>query len=291
MRMSTARRLNQLNALFYERETAAFSATRRGYWPGWDRCLSQVEPGLGFRVLDVACGNVRFARYLAEKCPQVPFAYRAVDNNRELARVFEPPGDWDFSFVEADVVEGLLTRVGHHKDAKNTSFSPLSSSSFGPLSSSNESGFAERSPYSNGWGENDWGSADLTVCFGFLHHVPSKDARALLLRDLLCATDPGGTCCVSFWRFMSEPKLAAKALRATEEGLATLGIPREELDPGDYLLGWQNEPGVYRYCHSFDDAEIDGMLARVAGFAQVVDRFCADGRSGTLNEYLVLRRR
>ena len=107
---------------------------------------------------------------------------------------------------------------------------------------------------------------------------------------MLAATRPGGTCCVSFWKFMSNERLAAKASATTREALAELGMSGDELGAGDYLLGWQDVSGAWRYCHSFDDAEVDGLLACLGGAARPVARFCSDGRSGDLNAYVVLRR-
>ena len=62
-----------------------------------------------------------------------------------------------------------------------------------------------------------------------------------------------------------------------------------ELPPNDYLLGWQDTQGLYRYCHHFDEPEIERLLAMVADSADLVSRFEADGKTGNLNEYVVLR--
>ena len=61
--------------------------------------------------------------------------------------------------------------------------------------------------------------------------------------------------------------------------------------PNDYLLGWQDTQGPHRDCHHFDEPEIERLLAMsVADSAGVlVSRFEADGKTGNLNEYVVLR--
>lgn len=61
------------------------------------------------------------------------------------------------------------------------------------------------------------------------------------------------------------------------------------MPPNDYLLGWQDTQGLYRYCHHFDEPEIERLLAAVADSAELVSRFEADGKTGNLNEYVVLR--
>ncbi|MDR0347473.1 MAG: class I SAM-dependent methyltransferase, partial [Coriobacteriales bacterium] len=60
-------------------------------------------------------------------------------------------------------------------------------------------------------------------------------------------------------------------------------------DTNDYLLGWKNVPGAYRYCHSFTEAEIDALVESVASSAPVISRFSSDGRGDKLNTYLLLQ--
>ena len=124
-----------------------------------------------------------------------------------------------------------------------------------------------------------------------MHHIPLPEWRTLFLNALLEATAPGGFTCVSLWRFLSDKGLAAKAKRTTAQGIAELGYDNAQLDEGDCLLGWRNEPGAYRYCHSFSENEIDALIESALGKARPAARFQADGRSGNLNEYLVLQRR
>ena len=98
--------------------------------------------------------------------------------------------------------------------------------------------------------------------------------------------------CISFWRFMDDEGMAAKAHKTHEEALAYCSQElnsAQQFNEGDYLLGWRNTPGAYRYCHSFSDEEIDFLAASVADRAECSARFRADGRTGSLNEYLVLQ--
>ena len=132
-------------------------------------------------------------------------------------------------------------------------------------------------------------ACDLSCCFGFMHHVPSKDLRLAVIRTLIASTAPGGTVVLSFWRFMDDERLAAKARAATERARATGTAP--VLDGNDYLLGWQDDASALRYCHHFTEDEISELAAGVAGCAQETERFSADGKSGALNRYLVLTRR
>ena len=89
---------------------------------------------------------------------------------------------------------------------------------------------------------------------------------------------------------MDNPRLAAKA--ATADALAEAsGLPHAELDPGDHYLGWQDDPRPLRFCHHFDGEEIDACAQHLARAGAVeIARYDADGRSGTLNRYLVFRK-
>lgn len=252
MRACVARGLADLNREFYRAQAASFSGTRRGPWPGWARCLELVPEPPSPRVLDVAAGNLRFARYLAVEWPGARVGYEACDSTPELASGWEVPRDWDVRLWQEDVVGELLSEVA------------------GGVT----------------WGEGH----DLVACFGFFHHVPTHDARVRLLGRLLDATRPGGACCVSLWRFLAEPRLASRARRTTRLACAELELDPSELDAGDCLLGWQGRPRAWRYCHSFDEAEVEGLVRAARGRARVAGRFRADGRGGELNEYLVLRR-
>lgn len=272
--------MGEVNARFYREQAASFSGTRRAAWPGWRRCLADAgldpgprggadggarpgaRPGGGggaapLRVLDVACGNLRLARFLASELPGAPVRYRGVDSCPGLARGWEPPAGWDASLVEADLVRALLDGDGRALD--------------GALGGA--------------------GEQDLVACFGFLHHVPTFSARLCLLRALVSRLAPGGACCVSLWRFLSDPGLAARARRTTEEAASALGLAAGSLGEGDCLLGWQGAPGAWRYCHDFGDEEVDALVAGLGGAVEVLDRFLSDGRTGSLNAYLVLGRR
>ncbi len=79
---ATRRYLNALNREFYRLTAAEFSATRQRAWPGWERLLASIEMPL-ISVLDIGCGNGRFARFLAHRQEQA-FNYTGIDNCAEL---------------------------------------------------------------------------------------------------------------------------------------------------------------------------------------------------------------
>ncbi|MEM7675444.1 MAG: class I SAM-dependent methyltransferase, partial [Myxococcota bacterium] len=77
----TAERLVAINQTFYRRFAAAFDETRTGAWPGWHRLLQTERPR---RVLDLGCGNGRFARFLSKRPAADRIAYEGWDDNPDL---------------------------------------------------------------------------------------------------------------------------------------------------------------------------------------------------------------
>lgn len=253
-----ALRLCALTGEFYRANAESFSQTRQSPWQGWVRLLEVMDARAAerelLRVLDVACGNLRFERYLADALPGRMLSGWAVDNCEPLVEAGERS---EF---------GPLSRIAFQN------LDVIARLSGGRLWESLEAPDASR---------------DLAVSFGFMHHVPLECWRAELLRTLIAKVRPGGFVAVSFWRFLNSDKLARKAQETTIRARAELVIP--ELPPNDYLLGWQDTQGLYRYCHHFDELEIERLLAAVADSAELVSRFEADGKTGNLNEYVVLR--
>ncbi len=265
-----AQQLCQLNNRFYEENAASFSAARQSGWPGWEKCLQAAglrgpeqeagggqEPVGGLKELhiaDLACGNLRFEAFLEQKMPQTRLSALALDACESL-----PALRSDTRFARCDIIEEL---------------------SRGTL----------RQTLANTWENTGTPRADLAVCFGFMHHIPLPEWRAQLLEAMLSAVKPGGFVCISFWRFADDEGLANKARRTHAQGCAQLGLSPAAFNEGDFLLGWKNREGSYRYCHSFTDADIDGLAAALPPNAKTAARFRADGRTGNLNEYLVLQK-
>lgn len=290
MNVTEARELIALNNRFYEENTASFSATRGAPWQGWSRCLDVarevLELGAGegatsaapgavgrpprVRVLDVACGNLRFEGFLARELSEAACECFAVDSCAALAGAGEGANARvpAVRFRELDVLACLADAAeGAAKDAGADELARTLADRFGMP------------------------PCDLTVCFGFMHHVPVPAWRAAVVRALALSVRPGGIVCVSFWRFLDDERLARKAQEATEQAQGDHALARlvRAFGLGDRLLGWQDRAGSFRYCHGFSDGEVADLAASVADRARPIARFRADGKSGQLNEYLVLR--
>ena len=249
----TAQTLSQLTRKFYEEVATSFSATREAPWQGWRRVADEVGPladGASLKILDLACGNLRFERFLADSFPHAHLDAFACDECDSLAAVADTPGI-TVHYQHLDVMEALYAG-------------------------------SDLSELLDVWG------CDLAASFGFMHHVPEPKYRKDILNALVDAVRPGGLIALSFWQLSHSPRLLKKAREVTAWASEQWGL--EGLDKGDYLLGWQNRSDVLRYCHDFTEGEVDALVAATSPAACEVARYSADGKGGNLNRYLILKR-
>lgn len=104
MNANTMDILCELTGDFYARCASSFSATRERPWRGWDPCLDAIAPELPsdeVSVLDVACGNLRFETYLAQRL-DADVVFYAIDSCPALV-----PSDSPARFLDLDVIAGL----------------------------------------------------------------------------------------------------------------------------------------------------------------------------------------
>ena len=285
MHQRDIRALIALNNRFYRDHAASFSATRSTPWQGWRRVADIVRQRLTaqaspaeevLRVADIACGNMRFSRFLEEELPGRRIAYYGIDACADLARQYTDAG------FPASGENGLPSCAMATDDrARPTA---LVDRNFQYLDILEEA-------LAHGTGALDrcaLAPCDLVCCFGFMHHVPDQLLRRDIVHSLVDACRPHGVVAISLWQFMNDERLAAKA-RAVTACAQNAGFA-PPLEDSDYLLGWQDDAQALRYCHHFPEREIDELACAVAPIAREICRFSADGRSGCLNRYLVMER-
>ena len=311
MDRATAQHIVELNNAFYREHAASFAATRTAPWQGWKRVVDAVRtvngsaPG-ALGVLDVACGNERFARFLTQALSETHLHYTGVDNCDALAG---PPSETNAvpaaraastarKPASPPIDAGKTPAVS--QNAPSTPDAPLRLSiSIAQVDTTPQQAFRHRDLMAALLAGEDplagLGSFDLVACFGFMHHVPGHAARQALLAHLVAHTKPGGIVAVSFWQFMDDERLATKAQRADEHAVTDAppwpSFDPRVLGPHDHFLGWQDDERPLRFCHHTSEAELDKLVnALPAGVAEECARFSADGKSGHLNRYLFLRR-
>lgn len=312
------RKLNDLTSDFYAREAASFSATRQAPWHGWERVWKLItahdavqnpfpshaarvpdddtgDSGAPLTILDLGCGNLRFERFLAERT-NAPLRVTALDNCPDLAS--PEIGALSAAFPHSLRSSSAASKT-KEEDASGQGANPPEKTivdlrALDIVESLLDGTFADRLPRN---------SHDLAVAFGLMHHLPTFALRARVLEGLLGSLRPGGFAVVSFWQFLNDPRLAAKAATVTAEGRAAHCLPT--FHENDFLLGWQHAEGTYRFCHHTPEDEIDALLAAIrepsapstSGCAppaplpfREIARFSADGKQENLNRYLILQR-
>jgi len=254
MNSATRKSLSELNRRFYSAQADAFDASRDHAWPGWERAVQAdgSPPPMGpLRVLDVGCGNGRFAEFLAARrgAGSPALDYTGIDQSGALlasarARIDGRDGTRP-AWIEADLLQGQ----------------PGSSLPPGPF--------------------------DLVAAFGLLHHVPGQEQRRSLVEALAHRIDNRGRLVFTVWQFATAKRFESRIIPWAEyNGTAQDPIAPDELESGDYLLSFGKRSEPLRYCHHCDDAEFKELVA--SSGLDLVDDFEADGRSGDLNRYAVL---
>ncbi len=132
---------------------------------------------------------------------------------------------------------------------------------------------------------------DIVLAFSVLHHLPGRDLRLAVLRQIHDLLAPEGVFIHSEWQFQNSPRLAARI-----QPWELINLSAEEVDPDDALLDWRrtskprpakDAPGL-RYVHQFSEEEL-AALAAEAGF-RILETFYSDGAEGNLGLYQLWKR-
>jgi SAM-dependent methyltransferase len=226
MNETTVHALNAINLAFYRERADEFSAAREFPWPGWQRLLRHL-PAAGeaadrpLRVLDVGCGNGRFADFLCEALARhgARLDYCGLDASAPLlerARRRGLPGGVA-RFVERDFVEDPAR--------------------------------LPRGPF------------DVAALLGVLHGVPGRGRRRALVQAAAERLAPGGLLALTCWRFAEIERFRRRLMPWEAYNRDTAQpIDAAQLEPGDHLMPWGRGPRPVRYCHATGEDELDALV-------------------------------
>jgi tRNA (uracil-5-)-methyltransferase TRM9 len=250
METAIIKKLDNLTQAFYKQTAKAFSQTRQSPWPGWERALEIIKPHLPSGTITVLDLACGNGRFYTFLSKSIPNSldYTGIDGNYELLQEIN-----------------TLTLVG--KSTKTT----MQRNIISELLANNFLNTIYREEY------------NLVGCFGLFHHIPSQDLRISLIKDMTASLKNDGIMIISFWQFAEFERLKNKQLDSNN-----FGISPDQLEPGDYLLGWDTNTEIARYCHSFTSEEIAELAE--ASQLKILSQFEADGKEGRVNSYLVLQK-
>lgn len=208
----------------------------------------------------MAAGNLRFEKHLNNQLAispvYSPFYVTALDNCLSLQTDNTAFSCFKkFNFVEIDIITTLLSDATLSETLIQTGETP----EFNAITS-----------------------------FGFIHHIPSFNLRLKFIEQLIELTKPENYIILSFWQFLKDQRIGNKAKDNQDILLSRLNLP--PLEDDDYILGWKNEENLYRYCHNFTEVEITELINRLKDKITVENIFEADGKNGTLNKYVILKK-
>lgn len=207
----------------------------------------RVQPGV-MRVLD-----------------QLPSTTSILDlgcGNGQLARQLAAAG-FRGSYLGTDFSPALLEEASREKPATfQVEFTPLNLA------------------------QEDWSASlpgdtfEVILCFAALHHIPSRDLRLEVVRNIHRNLDERGKFYLSNWQFLKSERFRSRTLDWDRVGLS-----EEDVEEGDYLLDWRRGGSGIRYLHHFTPEELTG-LAEKGGF-KILESFYSDGKEGDLSLYQV----
>jgi tRNA (uracil-5-)-methyltransferase TRM9 len=165
MNTETITRLNAINRAFYAAVADDFDQTRGTAWPGWQQLLPYLTAPLS--VLDVGCGNARFALFLHEQL----VANSVLSTQHSV-----------LSYTGLDSSPALLAHAHAALAGKSGLHTTLE-----------QRDIIENPP--------DSGEYDLVVLLGVLHHIPGYEQRQAFMRQLAARVKSGGLLVFTAWRF------------------------------------------------------------------------------------------
>ncbi|HQM15660.1 MAG TPA: class I SAM-dependent methyltransferase [Candidatus Woesebacteria bacterium] len=193
MKSAIINTLNKLNQDFYGQVCDSFNKTRQNAWTGWQALVPFIKQlPSPRRVLDLGCGNARFAKFLHSA--HIQSIYHGIDSNSELLSLAKNSfSDSDsYQLAQLDIIQTIqdLPTIPAELDQKHY---------------------------------------DLVVAFGLLHHIPSYQLRLNFLRLIThLLQNKNSLAVISAWQFASDNRIKNKLVSPTTIGIDAQEIEKSD---------------------------------------------------------------
>lgn len=276
----TAKKIIQLNHVFYQTIGKFFDSSRNYSWPGWNKLANRisllaVREREDLNILDLGCGNGRFAEFLYNELELKSFNYVGVEYSEYLierakVRIEKLMPRLSMTKFGCGDIIGTTPSIKHKK---NIDFKLINCELV-----------------IEDWEKQlDKKNYNLITLFAVMHHIPSIELRKKLLNKVKNLMGKDSVFIVTFWKFKDVERLKKRILDKDgsefKSVLNKFRIDKTELDSEDYILDWERGEKGFRYCHYFSSKDSAQLLEEV-GF-KIVDNFLDDGKEGFVNEYFV----
>jgi len=194
MRPTVQQQLLDLNRRFYATVADEFDRTRQGLPAGMIALAQMLRDRLPLpaRVLDVGCGNGRFARALAESGVTAT-TYTGIDGDERLLAL---------AAEQTAVLSGVTCQ------------------------------FAPADLAQSAWIDATGAPYDAVIALAVLHHFPGQTLRQRIVCEMSTLLAPGGLLALSTWQFLSSERLAQRTIAWHEIGLNAADVePGDALLP------------------------------------------------------------
>ncbi len=243
---NTIQRINALNCEFYQTFSGSFSSTRSQAQPGVKRVAKRFP--MDGNILDLGCGNGNLMQVLS------------ANNFRGM-------------YAGVDFSENLIEESRHAYQNLGSQTAFQTKFSFFDLALSNWSEF----PIKMGW--------DVICAFAVFHHIPGKEKRSEIFRQIHFMLQPGSEFIFSVWQPQNSQRLAKRFLNWTQ-----VGLQESDVEEGDALLDWKAEEVCvhkvgFRYVHIFNQDELVELAAKTD--FSIKTSFYSDGKGGNLGFYQI----
>jgi tRNA (uracil-5-)-methyltransferase TRM9 len=284
MTQITIDKLNKINQDFYYRISKYWNNKDNSAWYGWNTLLPIIQEKFKNKkeisILDLGCGNARFATFMNSTFPDVKINYVGIDTDPQFLQNGKERGKEDFqefNLIQVDLIKDDWQNLLNQK-MKNAVFL---NSFQNPHTIETKTDKATKPQ-----------KFDLVVMFGILHHIPSFEARQNLLNQASEMLKPNGTLIFTGWRFLDKDRLRKRVLDSNQlfyhHALNFFGLKQNELEENDYLLDWVKYEYSIRYAHYISEAESKEM-AKLAKL-KIKTHFIDDSLQRDQNNYWICER-